>query len=88
MFQERYKSLYNCVSCDPQQMAALLEETKLDIGNVVGRCSVSFIIDDIKSSILSDHIINGTRKLRDHITVLFTIMISHGFRFQKISANQ
>ena len=65
------------MSFGPLQMAALLEETKLDIGNMVGRCSASFIIHDINSSILllkprksdgvsgcsSDHIINGTRKL-------------------------
>jgi len=52
IFQEKYKSLYNCVSFDPHQMAVLLEETKLDIGNMVGRCSASFITDAINSSIL------------------------------------
>ena len=66
-------------------MAGLLEEINLDIGNMVGRRSTSFIIDDSNSSILflkpgkfggvsggsSDHIINGTRKLRDdHIIIL------------------
>ena len=45
-------SLYSCVSFDPHQMAAGLEETKLDIDNMVGRCSASFIIDDTESSIL------------------------------------
>jgi len=75
------------------QITTLLEETKFDIGNMVGCCSAPFIIDDINSSILllkpgksggvsgclPDHIINGTHKLRDHITILFNIMISHGF---------
>ena len=90
IFQKKDTSLSNCVPFDPHQMAALLEETNLDIGNTVGRCSTSFIIDDINSSILlrkpgglsgcsSDHIINGTRKLRDHITIVLTIMIFHRF---------
>jgi len=38
IFQEKYKALYNCVLFDPHQMAALLEETNLDIGNMVCRC--------------------------------------------------
>ena len=46
-FQEQNRSSNNCVSFDPHQMAALLEETNLDIDNMVGCCSASFIIDDI-----------------------------------------
>ena len=93
IFQEKYKSLYNCVSYDTHQMAALLKETNLNIKNMAGGRSQTFITDDINSCILllkpgksggmsgcsSDHIINGTSKLRDHITNLFNIMISHGF---------
>ena len=68
------------------KLTALLEETNLDIGNMIGRCSVYFIIDNIiNSSILllkpdksgdvsgclSDHIINGTRNRRDVTILLF-----------------
>jgi len=93
IFQEQCKSLYNCVSFDSHQIAALLEETSVDIGNTVGRCSALFIIDDINSSMLllspgksggvsgcsSDHIINGSRKRHYHLTILFNSIISHGF---------
>jgi len=60
---------------------------------MVGRCSPRFITDDINSCILllkpaksgvvsgctTDHVSNGTRKVRDYITTLFNLMISHGF---------
>jgi len=66
-------------------MAALLEETNIDTDNTVGRCSSSFIIDAINSSILllkpgksgglsgcsSYHVITGT--------TLFNVTISRGF---------
>jgi len=101
IFQEKYKSLYNCVSFDPHQMAALLEETKSNIGNMVGCCSAPFIIDDINSSILllsprksggvsgcsSDHIINGTRKSRDHITICKSINVSDNYQASILSSN-
>jgi len=74
-------------------MAAMFKETKFDIGNMVCRCSPTFIADDINSRILllkpgesaglsgcsSDHIINVICNIRAHITTLFNIMISHRF---------
>ena len=63
-------------------MAALLEETMFDIGNMVSCCSASFITDDINSCILllKPGKSSGVSACSsDHITILFSIMITRGF---------
>jgi len=75
------------MSFDSHQVAALLVETKHDIGNMVGRCSPTFITEDTNSCILLlkpsksgdhsgcslDQIINDTHKHRDHRTTIIIV---------------
>ena len=94
IFREKYDSLYNSVSHDDRQMATLQEEIELAVMTRAEQDrSYTFTISDIDSCMLfvksgkisgpsgysSDHIINGTRLLRTHITLLFNSMIVHGF---------
>ncbi len=92
LFHTKYDSLYNSVSYDTQEMAALTNEIESSI-----RCQSltwnRINVDDIRHAInlikagkhdgltghCSDHIKNGTHMLHTHMSLLFNVMISHGF---------
>jgi len=52
LFQDKYNQLYNSVSYDKQQMAALLDHIDCDIKSKSDDCSPEFTVGDIDSCML------------------------------------
>ena len=93
VFSDKYNELYNSVSYDRHQMAAL----KLDLDERICKhddcdCDHSVNVDDVQNGVrrlksgkhdghrghYSNHLIHGSNRLHVYISLLFDSMLSHG----------
>jgi len=96
LFADRYKDLYSSVPYDHDNMASLKVEITSAVEEYNEECVVSFndVVEAVNSlkhgkndgftGLSTDHVINGCDELFVYVSLLFSLMLVHGFAFDDL----